>query len=261
LNDTKQRNALGFTCTLTQPLRLLNGLLELLLNAWGFDMANPWFRLYSEFAHDPKIQMMPEAMQRRYIMLMCMRCSETLETLHEAEIAFQMRLTDEELTKTKELFLSKGFIDDEWNLTNWEKRQYVSDTSTARVRKHRDKKKDEVKQDETFQQRPSNALEQNRTEQKQTKKAESDDSLFEAFWSSYPKKAGKDAAKKAFAKRNPDQTLTNKMIDAVRLHKQSESWMKDGGQFIPHPATWLNQGRWMDEIEGGLPVSAFAGGI
>ena len=98
-------------------------------------------------------------------------------------------------------------------------------------------------------------------EGKGKEQAESRDSLFESFWSSYPKKAGKDAAKKAFEKRNPDQALTNKMIDAVRLQKQSDSWMKDGGQFIPHPATWLNQGRWMDEIEGGLPVSAFAGGI
>lgn len=224
-------------------------------------MANPWFRLYSEFAHDPKIQMMPEQMQRRYIMLLCMRCSETLETLHETEIAFQLRLSDDELAKTKELFLSKGFIDDEWNLTNWEKRQYVSDSSTPRVRKHRDKKKDGLKQDETLQKLPSNALEQNRTEQKQTKRTESYDSLFESFWDCYPKKAGKDAAKKAFTRRKPDKELTDKMIEAMSLQKQSESWVRDGGQYIPHPATWLNQGRWMDEIDGGLPVSSFAGGI
>ena len=38
-------------------------------------MANPWLRMYAEFAHDPKVQMMLEVMQRRYIMLMCMRCS------------------------------------------------------------------------------------------------------------------------------------------------------------------------------------------
>ena len=60
-------------------------------------MANPWFRLYSEFAHDPKIQMLSEAMQRRYVMLLCLRCSEVLETLHETEIAFQLRLSAQEL--------------------------------------------------------------------------------------------------------------------------------------------------------------------
>lgn len=121
-------------------------------------MANPWFRLYSEFAHDPKIQMLPEAMQRRYVMLMCLRCSETLETLHETEIAFQLRLSEAELIDTKQLFISKNFIDKHWNLLNWDKRQFVSDSSTMRVRKYRDKKKQPSNDDETLQKRQSNVI-------------------------------------------------------------------------------------------------------
>jgi len=121
-------------------------------------MANPWFRLYSEFAHDPKIQMLSEAMQRRYVMLMCLRCSETLETLHETEIAFQLRLSTGELDETKQLFISKNFIDKHWNLLNWDKRQFVSDSSTMRVAKHRNKKKQLSNADETLQKRPSNAI-------------------------------------------------------------------------------------------------------
>jgi len=121
-------------------------------------MANPWFRLYSEFAHDPKIQMLPEAMQRRYVMLLCLRCSEVLETLHETEIAFQLRLSEAELLETKQLFISKNFIDKHWNLTNWDKRQFVSDSSTMRVAKHRQKKKQESNVDETLQKHQSNAL-------------------------------------------------------------------------------------------------------
>jgi hypothetical protein len=121
-------------------------------------MANPWFRLYSEFAHDPKIQMLSEAMQRRYVMLMCLRCSEVLETLHETEIAFQLRLSTEELEETKQLFISKNFIDKHWNLLNWDKRQFVSDSSTMRVAKHRNKKKQVSNVDETLQKRPSNAI-------------------------------------------------------------------------------------------------------
>lgn len=121
-------------------------------------MANPWFRLYSEFAHDPKIQMLSEAMQRRYVMLMCLRCSETLETLHETEIAFQLRLSEAELIETKNLFISKNFIDRKWNLLNWDKRQFVSDSSTMRVAKHRQKKKQESNAAETLQKQPSNAI-------------------------------------------------------------------------------------------------------
>lgn len=93
------------------------------------------------------------------------------------------------------------------------------------------------------------------------KEKEKETDFFDAFWSAYPKKVGKDAAKKAFEKRKPDQDLTNKMIEAVNLQKQSDAWTKDGGQFIPHPATWLNQGRWMDEGGGGQTPSMFAGAI
>ena len=109
------------------------------------NMSNPWFRMYAEFAHDPKVQMLSEAMQRRYMMLMCLRCSNTLVTLHETEVAFYLRISDEELAETKRIFISKGFINDQWNLLNWDKRQFISDSSAARVAKHRAKKKTEEK--------------------------------------------------------------------------------------------------------------------
>lgn len=121
-------------------------------------MANPWFRLYAEFSHDPKVQMMSEVMQRRYIMLMCMRCSNVTVTLHVTEIAFYLRITDAELTETKALFLSKGFIDDDWNLLNWEKRQFISDSSAERVSRHREKKKQECNANVTLQKQECNAL-------------------------------------------------------------------------------------------------------
>lgn len=106
---------------------------------------NRWFRLYAEFASDPKVQILPEAMQRRLVMLFCLRCSNELETLHDEEIAFQLRISIEELEATKALFMAKGFIDDGWNLTNWDKRQFASDSSAVRVAKHREKKRNEKK--------------------------------------------------------------------------------------------------------------------
>lgn len=86
---------------------------------------------------------------------------------------------------------------------------------------------------------------------------------FKAFWSVYPKKAGKDAAKKAFAKRKFDELAFVKVMEALNEQRFSEQWKKDGGQFIPHPATWLNQGRWMDESngQGSSTSNAFAGAI
>jgi hypothetical protein len=73
------------------------------------------------------------------------------------------------------------------------------------------------------------------------------DERFERFWSAYPKKVGKDAAKRAFDKRRPDDTLARLMVDSVNAQKSSAQWLKDGGQYIPNPATWINQGRWQDD--------------
>jgi len=104
-------------------------------------MANPWFRMYAEFATDPKVQSMPEAMQRRLTMLLCLRCSDVLATLQDDELQCAMRISNEELAETKALFMRKGFIDDAWNLLNWDKRQFNSDSSTERSRRHREAKK------------------------------------------------------------------------------------------------------------------------
>lgn len=100
-----------------------------------------WFRMYGEFATDPKVQMMSEADQRRFVMLLCLRCSNDGVTLHETEIAFQLRISNEEWATTKALFLSKGLIDEECMPTSWDRRQFVSDSSRARVAAHRAKKK------------------------------------------------------------------------------------------------------------------------
>ena len=121
-------------------------------------MSNPWFRMYAELAHDPKVQMLSEAMQRRYMMLMCMRCSNALVTLHETEIAFHLRISNEELAETKALFIAKQFIDDQWNLLNWEKRQFASDSSAMRVARHRASKKEAGNGNVTLQEQPCNAL-------------------------------------------------------------------------------------------------------
>lgn len=70
--------------------------------------------------------------------------------------------------------------------------------------------------------------------------------LFEDFWKAYPKKRAKDDALKAFSKRKPDKHLLETMLSAIAVQSKSEDWLKDGGKFIPYPATWLNDGRWMD---------------
>ena len=115
---------------------------------------------------------MSETLQRRFIMLLCLQNNNDLKKLTPDEIAFALRITPEELSETQKIFIKKGFIDDEFTILNWDKRQYISDNSTQRVRKHRQK------QDETLQKRSETVTvtppEQNRyrtdTEQIQKKK-------------------------------------------------------------------------------------------
>lgn len=70
---------------------------------------------------------------------------------------------------------------------------------------------------------------------------------FDTFWSAYPRKVGKGAAKKSFEKALKKTDLKT-ILNAVEAQKQSTQWQRDGGDFIPYPATWLNQERWDDDV-------------
>jgi hypothetical protein len=67
---------------------------------------------------------------------------------------------------------------------------------------------------------------------------------FEDFWYKYPKKTGKLAARKAWDKMKPDIL---KVIDALNWQRETKQWQQEDGKYIPNPATYLSQGRFMDE--------------
>lgn len=72
------------------------------------------------------------------------------------------------------------------------------------------------------------------------------ESPFDAFWRAYPRKTGKGDARNKFAKALTKTTFETIMTALERV-KGSAQWQRDGGQYIPHPATWLNQERWDDD--------------
>jgi len=78
---------------------------------------------------------------------------------------------------------------------------------------------------------------------------------FEAFWSAYPRKVKKHAALAEFAKLAPDAKLQESMLAAIEAARKSDDWTKEGGQFIPHPSTWLHGRRWEDEIKIEIDVT------
>lgn len=71
---------------------------------------------------------------------------------------------------------------------------------------------------------------------------------FDRFWSAYPRKVGKMAAQKAWIKIKPDTELVDTILAAITAQLEGADWKRDDGEFIPHGSTWLNGGRWMDEV-------------
>lgn len=74
---------------------------------------------------------------------------------------------------------------------------------------------------------------------------------FSEFWAAYPRKQAKVDAVKAWKKLSPSPDLVTRIITSVQHACDSPAWRKDGGQFIPYPATYINGRRWEDEQSTG----------
>ena len=85
------------------------------------------------------------------------------------------------------------------------------------------------------------------SKEEECKEGEEKPSQFDEFWKLYPKKIGKVAAEKAWKKiKEPGKTL--KLIKAaLEWQCKQPDWIKEGRQYMPGPAPYLNGGRWEDE--------------
>jgi hypothetical protein len=103
-------------------------------------------------------------------MLFCLRCSNgdaTLqqrdELLQQQEMCCALRISPAELEETKELFIKKNFINEDWTPKNWGKRQYQSDNSTPRSQKSRARHHHDSKEENPFKSPPAPPPVLNRT--------------------------------------------------------------------------------------------------
>ena len=108
-------------------------------------MTNPWFRLYHEFSKDPIIQCLAFEDQRHFVIVLCMKCDGTLDrklskTNRERIICRGLGLDPNSADEAKRRLMEMELIDKNWQPVGWETRQYESDNSTKRVRKHRKNK-------------------------------------------------------------------------------------------------------------------------
>ncbi len=104
----------------------------------------PWFRLYAELIDDPKCQRLSPALFKTWINLLCLACQAGGRLPSIDDMAFRLRLSVHDAESQLSDLILAGLIDIDSTGArcphNWPKRQFVSDTSTDRVRKHRRRK-------------------------------------------------------------------------------------------------------------------------
>jgi hypothetical protein len=210
---------------------------------------NQWFRMYAEFAFDPKVQVLTEALQRRYVMALCLHCDDKLENRPNDEIALALRVTVDEWQDTKQEFIKRGLFTEAGIPTAWNKRQYISDikdpTATERQKRYRQNKRND--RNATVTSRLPEADTETQSEKKVRKNIcrISYPPEFENLEKKYPRRDG--SKEKAFEsyqaalKRGIDH---GRLESGVRAYADYVARERTENRHIAHFTTWLNQSRW-----------------
>jgi hypothetical protein len=77
-------------------------------------------------------------------------------------------------------------------------------------------------------------------------------SEFDTFWHLYPRRTGKGAARRRF-EQALKRTTALSIMNALQAQLRAGMFSRDP-QFVPHPATWLYQDRWEDEVVSSRPA-------
>lgn len=227
-----------------------------------------WFRFYSEVVDDPKVQRLPLLLFRAWVNLLCVANKNGGVLPEMVDVAYSLHVTESRaLAITNELW-EAGLFDKKdgiFSPHNWERRQFRSDVSTERVKRFRERQgnvsetvtetvsvfppseKEESFPHTPFKEEKSPPLSDSEPEP-ELLALSAPDSGFEDFWKLYPRKQAKLAARKAWKKIAPRNGMRETIASAIEAQKLSEQWLKSNGEFIPHPATWLNKGMWDDEV-------------
>ncbi len=80
------------------------------------------------------------------------------------------------------------------------------------------------------------------------------ESDFLDFYTEYPRHVGKEAARRAFVKAVKAGTPAADIIEGARRYAAATAAAGTETRYVAHPATWLNAGRWSDDMQDAAPV-------
>lgn len=176
------------------------------------DRRPPWVKLYRDLLDDMEWHQLEPRAAKTLVMLWLIASENDGELPEAKTLAFRLRTTE------------RSILDVLGELSHWLEQDDISAISERH---------------------------QGDAPERETEKSRDRDRLrasFDAFWQAYPKKQGKGAAEKAFAKVDAPLDL---LLSTIAAQGQSPNWLKDEGRYIPMPATWLHQRRWEDVLEVG----------
>jgi hypothetical protein len=197
-----------------------------------------YFRMYSDRDHDPEYSKLTRG--QRYLLdgLMRLRARFGCNPRNDAawvSLALGIRPAERSLTPHDIVALvSLGFLIPTNQQFNFEKVP-IEEKSI---------------QEKRIEDTPPNPLKGEQSKRKKRASASGGNGYTPEFlevWATYPRTEGKFAAFKAYQKIQPGQELREKIIASIQEHAADETWQRDGGRYIPHLSTFLNQRRFEDE--------------
>jgi hypothetical protein len=160
----------------------------------------------------------------------------TLSNWCDEDVGIALDLDGETVKRIRNAMKQKSmFRQNGTTISSWEKRnpkREREDLSTERVQRFREKKRHATPRNATKR------LDKSREENTYTPD-------FELFWQAYPKKRGKGYALKAWQKNG--HPGIDRILEVLTRAKAHPDWIKQRGQFIPNPASWLNGKCWEDD--------------
>ena len=100
-----------------------------------------WFRMYAEAVDDEKLRLLAFEDRWHFVALLCLKAQGVLneadDALRRRKIGIKLGLDSVELETVMKRLETVGLVSSVWEPSNWNKRQYLSDSSTKRVQAFR----------------------------------------------------------------------------------------------------------------------------
>lgn len=106
-----------------------------------------WFRVHNDILDNPKLILLSPADRWYYTGILSLKSQGVLDQFAGEKLdrvmAAKLRLTPAEWSETRRRLQEENLIDEHCQPVGWDERQFKSDSSAERVRRHREKKKTE----------------------------------------------------------------------------------------------------------------------